>query len=779
MSKKIQSLVAKTFQLPYFPLVVAPLILFSPTIFSGKALFWGTPSLQFIPWWDFAWETLMNGHLPLWNPMVGMGAPLAANYQSALFYPPYWIHFGLYAIGGLKLMAWGITIVVVIHLAWAGIGMAKLMQELGINKLGQTVAGLAFSLSGYLISRAGFLSINATVVWLPWIMLFSRQLALKKTNSLLWTGITTGMMLLAGHAQTSWYVISLAGIWVIFWAIKSSRKSSIFITSLDAATRFVFSGFIGFGISAIQLIPTFEYLLNSSRSAEYGFSEAMTYSFWPWRIFTLFVPGLFGNPAYGNYWGYGNYWEDALYIGVFPIALAFGLTLELLFFRKKSKNEENDHKELIAFLIVIIFIGFLFALGKNTPVFPFLYRHIPTFNLFQAPTRFAIWVEFSLVLLVGIGINELTPPHGKRLYWNRLAVAGCAAAFSASILAWFFLREIKTTFILSIGIASLWGLGTSIFFLKQPEQKDARKHQIWKILLIVFIGLDLLVAGWGLNPSINMDFYNVRKSTDSDSRYLISAADEYDLKFERFFKFDTYEAELDWEKIFDLMLPNIAMLRGVEMVNNFDPIIPSRYDIWMREINSIDWFGKNGSFVHQVFDLMAVGSTINANPDGSYDLMHTQNLPMEHIKLYTCAEYINDEDEILELILSETIKTSKTILLENGGPGSINNCLENTEGQYKIEAEAPGYLKLIVDLPDDGWVFWSQSWYPGWKIKVDGKKGGDALKANYLFQAAEVTTGKHLVEFYYSPKSFIVGAVITSLSVIFILVSELIRKYRA
>ncbi len=75
---------------PLLPIWLAALALLSPVFLRGKALFWGTPLLQFGPWWSFAWTTILSGHLPLWNPLVGMGAPLFANYQSGLAYPAYW-----------------------------------------------------------------------------------------------------------------------------------------------------------------------------------------------------------------------------------------------------------------------------------------------------------------------------------------------------------------------------------------------------------------------------------------------------------------------------------------------------------------------------------------------------------------------------------------------------------------------------------------------------------------------------------------------------------------
>jgi hypothetical protein len=101
--------------------------------------------------------------LPLWNPLVGNGAPLLANYQSAVLYPPNWLALLLptdYA------MSW----LAALHLAWAGAGMVLLAETLGFSRLGQAVAGLAFGLSQYLVARVGFLSINAAAAWLPWLV---------------------------------------------------------------------------------------------------------------------------------------------------------------------------------------------------------------------------------------------------------------------------------------------------------------------------------------------------------------------------------------------------------------------------------------------------------------------------------------------------------------------------------------------------------------------------------------------------------------------------------
>ena len=54
-------------------LVVLPLILYAPFVFGGKAIFWGTPLLQFWPWRTYAAQELRAGRLPLWNPQSDFG----------------------------------------------------------------------------------------------------------------------------------------------------------------------------------------------------------------------------------------------------------------------------------------------------------------------------------------------------------------------------------------------------------------------------------------------------------------------------------------------------------------------------------------------------------------------------------------------------------------------------------------------------------------------------------------------------------------------------------
>ncbi|HJW91908.1 MAG TPA: hypothetical protein VJ436_14835, partial [Anaerolineales bacterium] len=414
--------------------------------------------LQFVPWRAWAWETLRAGQLPLWNPLVGMGAPLVANYQSGLFYPPNWLYFGLAALGGTPALAWGQGWLAAAHLAWAGIGMALLVRRLGLGRFSQTIGGLAFGLSGYLVGRVGFLSINAAAAWTPWILLTLTPGPLlvgekrggeeggETRISFLLLAVCAGMLLLAGHAQTAWYTLVLAAAWSagLVW-IGSAHSQGWQARLLGIARAWLRLGAgvsAGALLAAVQLLPTAEYWLQSQRASAVDIDLAMTYSFWPWRLLTFFAPGLFGSPVSGDYRAYGNYWEDAVYLGLLPVILAvaavFSAAIAALRQRKGASPtwQIGTRRRLAGFLAGLILAALILALGKNTPVFPWLYHHAPTFALFQAPTRFMLWAVFGLALLAALGAQAWQRPQGRALYWTRLGTAGAVAVALGAGLAW-------------------------------------------------------------------------------------------------------------------------------------------------------------------------------------------------------------------------------------------------------------------------------------------------------------------------------------------------------
>ncbi|HEX2907475.1 MAG TPA: hypothetical protein VHO69_11475 [Phototrophicaceae bacterium] len=387
----------------------------------GEVFFWGLPALQFVPWRQFAFDTLRAGYLPLWNPYNGAGAPLFANYQSALLYPLNWPGFFLP-------LAWQMSVTAVLHLFIAGWGMWAFTGRLGLPAVGRGLSTLAFGLTSYLVARLGTYPTISAAAWLPWLLwavlgVLTRQ----QRRDLGWLALFAGLQLLAGHAQTTWYSLLLVGLFAVWWTIThrpiNGRRLVLIVGAL----------LLGAGIAALQLLATGELLLQSQRSGGVDYDFAMNFSYAPSRVLNLLSPNIFGNPGDGTYITKGAFFEDAVYIGLIPLVSALAAVV-LWLWRKLRRVECPPYFVTVAFWLIVVVIGFVMALGKNAPVFPFLYEHIPTFDLFQAPVRWHLWTVFGLSVLAGIGVGAWE--RGKwQLFWTRLLTAGCLGAVLLALFA--------------------------------------------------------------------------------------------------------------------------------------------------------------------------------------------------------------------------------------------------------------------------------------------------------------------------------------------------------
>ena len=207
-------------RLPLIVVLLTLLVVFH-RLLLGDVLFWGLPSLQFYPWREYAFDMLRGGQLPLWNPYNGAGAPLIANYQSALFYPLSWL--------GLVLpLSWAMSITAVLPLFIAAWGMWAFTGRLGIPALGRGVSALAFGLTSYLVARLGTYPAVATAAWIPWVMWAALGVLLyKRFRDVGWLALLAALQLLAGHAQTAWYSMLLVGLFTLYTTIRQRHKDGL------------------------------------------------------------------------------------------------------------------------------------------------------------------------------------------------------------------------------------------------------------------------------------------------------------------------------------------------------------------------------------------------------------------------------------------------------------------------------------------------------------------------------------------------------------------------
>jgi hypothetical protein len=747
-------------QWPFVTVVVAPAALFAPFLLSQGVMYWGTPLLQFLPWRTYALAVLRQGYLPLWNPLVGMGAPLLANYQSALLYPP-----NLLLVLGDP--AWISTLLVMLHLMLAGVGTALLARRLGMDQLGQCVAGLAFGLSGYLVARSGFFSINATAAWLPWVILAADRIVSSLPTAANWharvrTCIPLAAVLIlqwtAGHAQTAWYTLVLMAAWVLWRSFRGGMRTlGISLAGIAAA------GALAFALASPQLLPTFEYLAQSYRAETLDAEYALTYSFWPWRFLGLLAPGAFGSPVTGDYWGYGNFWEDAIYVGGLPMLLAVvALARGLL--------RRGPHAGLARFLAAVGVITIMLALGSNTPVFPWLFRTVPTFGLFQAPTRWTLLLELSLALLAGAGASAWAKVSGRALYWSRLGTAGAGAVAGAVWLARLVVPDVEPTLVRAISMAGMWLFLAGVLVLLRRESASAA----WTAAVAIVVMVDVVVAGVGLNPTTISDLYRGDTTLSGrmrDGHRVFFPSDlEQEVKFEWAFRFDTFHALEDWRQVREAGLPNVALLERIPSASNFDPLQPQRWAAWM---TALEGDGSPDSLLQ----LMDVGWVAVSSPSQDVPVAFNAVLGSERVRIVSGARLVESGNAALEAVTADGFDPEVEVIVEPSAGQPLP--ASGGSGRAALMSTAdPNRVVVQVETDGPAWLVVSDTWYPGWEARLDGDPVS-IWRGDYLFRAVPVPAGAHIVEFVYRPMSFLAGVILASVTIVFLAWAVWFSRLRA
>ncbi|MBW6472291.1 MAG: hypothetical protein K0B14_04130 [Anaerolineaceae bacterium] len=750
--------------------IILFLVVFTPflvLLLYGRVIFWGTASLQFIPWYQYFFDSLLQGDFPLWNPYNGMGVPFIANHQSAVFYPLNWLLLIFYLLGHIEGLTIGVTLFIPLHLVIGGLGIMRILKKFEVSKFSQMMGGIVFAFSGYILTRLSFISMVWTYAWLPWVIFMCLQL--KPINhqgsltKLIKLSVFLSLQSLAGHAQTSYYTIMLGGFVVLFYNFNT------FTSQIKKFVVYISAIILSIIVSAVQIIPTAEFLMQSQRSTEVGYEFAVSHSLWPARLLTVLFGNFWGNPNYDRFLSGGNFWEENLYSGVFPVVTIIIFIWVLIWKNRKNQIPISQKKVAIGLFSILIF-AILFAFGKFFSLYPFLYKNIPTFSLFQAPVRFLIIYFFAFSLLFGFGVDVwILSKFNYKKTIIILVVFG--TLFFLSLYGMMFQQTIPDALINSILIGSILGL----FFGFLTLFKDKYWINLSKIKIIfglILIG-DLIFHNllWENFQSFNI-FTNINQTPVNSEleRVFIRDQDEKFLKFNLFYRPDRLQPLVDYEKIPPDFIPETNLLNHrYAMINNFDPLQPEKYTKFWNWLNDL-------SEDEQIIINSMVGANRIVEIDPKrIDFISEKTIDAKDlVQWYGCEAY-SDEEEILASLLANEIEDSENrCIFVNNLSNAISS--EELNGEpAQITYSMPSVNLILVDYISDnpGWIVIRQNWFPGWKAILDGKEALTIENVDYLFQGVIVPAGKHSIEFTYKPKSFSTGLFFSIISAILMLIGRI------
>ncbi len=348
------------------------LFFFGGVIFSSQTFFARDTLIQFFPWSFFKSACLSQGIIPFWNPFSHCGMPFSAAMQPAVFYPPNIIFYVLNFVSAYK-------IYIVFHIFIAFISMFLLMRESGLDDIASFLSGIVFAFNGYILTKIEFLSVLGTSVWLPaafLILMKSRnRMDFKRISAL---ALVFAFQFLAGHPQILFYEIS---------ALLLYCAALFFFTSKKPSTPFLtltLSGILAIMISAVQFIPSMEFILNSVRGRGLPDEIVTAGSLSFVKLAGFFNPFL---KYISDDWPYG------CYVGIIAFVL----------FLFSVKSSSKSVKFYWALFVVSIFA----ALGANNPAFGLIIKAFPVLEAFRYPATILYLSVFAVAAAAGYAMMAL------------------------------------------------------------------------------------------------------------------------------------------------------------------------------------------------------------------------------------------------------------------------------------------------------------------------------------------------------------------------------------
>jgi len=178
--------------------------------------------------------------------------------------------------------------------------------------------------------------------------------------------------------------------------------------------------------------------------------------------------------------------------------------------------------------------------------------------------------------------------------------------------------------------------------------------------------------------------------------------------------------------------------------------------------------GKNNAYDWSVWgDIKFAPQQGSAENKNTYRLVYNQEIKIiENQDVFPRAFVVHDfeqgqdEKRILETLRNDSFDLRKKIVIEGKVPDDIRSKLSGVKEKASSIATIDRYTAQSIDITSDmtepGFLVLSDTYYPGWKAVVDGRKTR-IFAADYALRAVFLDKGVHHVNFVYDPDSFRFG----------------------
>ena len=644
---------------------------------------------EFYPHLLYSARVYAEGTIPLWNPEEFGGYPHLASGQTGVLYPPYVLFW-------LKPGTAGLVLLHLFHLTVAGLGGYWLARTIGA---GASAAGLGFVVTacGMPMAMGAFLiTRSATQSWGPLL------LALVLVRDRWWRGpglaLVYALSILGGYLP---YAVYLGVGAVVVAAAEGVRRRCPWTLPSTLGGLF-----LGAGLASPVLLPVLE-LWGQSTRAEALPSEMLWGDAVGWQELGTM---LLGSPEHVVW----------MFFGAVPAGLAL-----YAFLRRPVSRP----------LGLIAVLGGLHVLGAVTPVSS-LVLSMPLLGSFRGLRTATPLLFAPLGALAAVGLETLCRSSDVSRRWGGGLLAGSLAALAlgggeagllaaelALIGAGLLLLRGRLLVAVVIGVSFLrLLLATSSFppyvqrfsgLVWPPQAERTALADLYPQRVASRLGrmtalmpgtISLTIAG-GATPI-------VRAAAHPQSLPLTRVRRLYDT-FERGFV-GTWTRP----RAFATLASPIAVERSNFQSDKFPPANLPGVDDFLRRFR--------------------IRSVLNPTA-----------LPRAYVA--GTVEWAEGPDEALRLVTQPGRWDGEAVL---EAPASVLPArVVVAGGRAELRQLSANRARIEVEAPDGGWLIVSESYYPGWQSRVDGRSR-TILPANGTFRGVPVSPGASEVVFTFEPRSF-------------------------
>jgi hypothetical protein len=692
----------------------------------------------------------------LWLNLICTGYPQAADPQFQTWYPLAFIFQCFHSFNGFIFFAF------VLASCFAFLFTYTLTR----SKLAATISGICYGMSGFCLCHFEHASMIHAAIWIPLILTAIEKLS--KRTDVFWSiigSLAVCMSILGGHPQISVYGLGLSGIYALYAGL--SEKQSGLKNYIAIIGIFV----LGIGLAAIQIIPTLEWMHQSTRETmsydRFSSHPIVAVAFWQ-----LVYPNLCRTFCT----------EISCYVGILPL---------LLFFTAILCKQHNRH---FLFWLFISILAVCLMLGDATPLAKFMY-HLPIYNLFRGQGRHGLELTIAFSTLAGLIINHIEKTNDKKSLLKYGLVA-CGLLIILIVLGTYFAEPSLVEYAQRVGICSLnfnplknstigipviLTLASIVSFLVWLCNTRA----LWrKALLIATFTFDMFLSCFLLSiryPHFSLPEASIIHAPPPIAVYINKLLGK---SHQRLFPLPSY-GYMDLDLAMNGLAPNLCLFWNIPIASGY-PIRFKRYCDLLR----IGEFGATPLVFDPVgceFDLASVKYVLypNVKIADPYPNLINADRYKKIATFALCTIYENLHvmprawltGEIIPLPADAVLKTihscrlpdnshfnaARTALVEDALVPKITSGITN--GAVQINTLTDTFEEFKTNCSKPTMLVVSDLFYPGWEAKVDGKRSKIYI-TDYAFRSVFVEAGEHKITCEYKPRSLYWGIVVSSLSLL-------------